>query len=1240
MKNNTLRPAFSYRTWGRTFAASFFGVLLVAQPLAKASDLQIYATGSSGGQKTFIMMLDTSKSMMSFYDDQETGNSRAAQAYDSSDNPVTSNQSCNGVSYGSEGSASTDTRYTTTYSETAPDGTLISYQRGYCTTKKNNEGERYYDRLTRLKDGMFALLNSNDSRLDNVYMGLGHYPIPDFAGQDSAGNGTKSRILVPAARLGAVNSAQRIKLKRAIAGLEAWGQTPMAHAYAEAAAYLLGTSTSGSDSGFSSSASDTKTADLTSYASPLPTTARSCHAQGIYLMTDGAPDQTSPEQAQAIMKQALGTSGTAFNCPQDNTLTGNSTSGWSCIGGFSRALFNATSNPKQRSIVTAMAGFNGGFSYLQSGDQQNSCRLGSRSQADRTSNDACSPGTGSYPNPASGYGNGGFFAVLTKDQIKESVVSFVTNLSTSAPEPLATGAISVPADDLAPNGLQSFGYLRMLEPDPASQFLIWKGNLKKYYILNGALAESTSTGADLVFDNIGGFNTNTKDIWNSTGNDDGGLIDRGGAYSQVPMPTTAPTSAIRPLFTNVASVSNGVLQPITATNTSLLKVPALPASYTDLNAAVRTQFDASLGQAVLKDFPLLVKLKLLNYLGYDLPLNSTALPATLTSPSSPFLAMGGIVHSFPVQLTYSGTLDSSGQLTSTRTQSVLYGSMEGGLHIVNASTGVEQMVFVPAEILNADISRALRKGESGTVFSHGVDGPWVADPAYKFVSGTAATNSAPATSSTVTARQMNIYGGLRMGGSSYYGLDVLNPSAPKLLFKVDPNQNGFSRMGQSWSKPVLANVRYNGVIKRVMIVGGGYDTCYENPRFVLNAANQGNDLNGQSCSNKPLAQGNAIYIIDAKTGALVWSATYNSNATDGKQYMKHSIVSRISTLDRDADGLVDHLYFGDLGGQVFRADLNNNQTQTNGTYSAFGVRVTRLADLAYLPDATGTTATQITNGDNPRFYEAPTVTIHDQGSNTFILVGLASGDRSTPLDVAPAAGSRGNATPATPLTGRPVNNVYGIIDRDFIKADLISNSSATLTTIDKTLTNLQKNPQTLTSGTAIVQTFFPTTGTGKDGWYRSLSSLSSGVEKADGTFRKPGGLKAVEEPIAITGNLVIPVYDPEGTGSSGGDSCQPRVIGETDRQRYCLPFGACLTSALAIDTTAEAQTGFKLSDLNGNANMIGTGIRGVSLAPSNSTSGTTSANSCGNLTLMGNTQGSGSWQCTRKLVSTRWYERF
>jgi type IV pilus assembly protein PilY1 len=115
--------------------------------------------------------------------------------------------------------------------------------------------------------------------------------------------------------------------------------------------------------------------------------------------------------------------------------------------------------------------------------------------------------------------------------------------------------------------------------------------------------------------------------------------------------------------------------------------------------------------------------------------------------------------------------------------------------------------------------------------------------------------------------------------------------------------------------------------------------------------------------------------------------------------MKHSIVSRISAIDRDGDGLTDHLYFGDLGGQVFRADLNN----TIGTSTAnFGKRVVRLANLA-----TTDTGAALTLGKNPRFYEAPTVTIHRQDAYTFMLVGVASGNRSTPLDVYPTVGRDG-----------------------------------------------------------------------------------------------------------------------------------------------------------------------------------------------------------------------------------------
>ncbi|MGM7372152.1 pilus assembly protein PilY, partial [Acinetobacter baumannii] len=237
----------------------------------------------------------------------------------------------------------------------------------------------------------------------------------------------------------------------------------------------------------------------------------------------------------------------------------------------------------------------------------------------------------------------------------------------------------------------------------------------------------------------------------------------------------------------------------------------------------------------------------------------------------------------------------------------------------------------------------------------------------------------------------------------------------------------------------------------------------------------------------------------------------------------------------------------------------NNQTKTNSTYSSFGVRVVRLANLA-TNDSTYDGTNDYTGGNAPRFYEPPTVTIHDYGIHTFITVGIASGDRSTPLDVYPLTGREG-MTPASALSGRPVNNVYGIIDRDFVKKNLMSLTDNQLETKDITRTGLRKNPQILRTGeTRVAQIFFPTTGVGKGGWYRSLSSTSDGTEKANNSFRIKGGLKAFEEPMAITGNLIILVYDPQGTGIVAADPCLPRVVGETDRQTYCLPFGACLNS--------------------------------------------------------------------------------
>lgn len=1007
------------------------------------------------------------------------------------------------------------------------------------------------------------------------------------------------------------------------------------------------------DSGFADSVESSKSG--TNYISPLPAAADrvSCDGQGVYILSDGEANRSSTARSTAIMSAALGSSGTGFSCPSSGGLTNlapDGESAWHCMGEFAKKLFDRTTNPAGVSIQTAFVGFGNDFNAMAQPHVQQACKLSSRTQADRNGNDTCSPGQPTTHALASpGYGNGGFFTTQSAQGVTASVIAFINNLGAAPLAPLTTGAISVPSDALSPSGFQPYGYLRALAPDPQGGKLVWAGNLKRYKVLTSgtnAGAFGAADGSTLVYNTDGSFRSGTKDLWNSIAvynnksYNDGGIIGLGGAYSRLPMPISGQTEnltvsppqyefkaepdALRKLYTDVSATGGATLAGA-GNGANLLRIPEGPLPATGVPAYVLGKFG---NQTTLQDMPLLAKQKLLNYLGYSVPLDATAtaLPTTLALSPAPHVAMGGSIHSFPVQLTYSGTLDASGNLTSTRSQSILYGTMEGGLHIVDSETGKEQMVFVPAELLrNSVASKALVKGEADiNAPQAGLDGAWVADSLY-----TAQKSSSPSTDSVVKARKMNVYGGLRMGGESYYGLDVLDPDTPKFLFRVGRDQSDFSRMGQSWSKPVLANIRHNNVIKRVMIVGGGYDQCYENPRFSLGSTVANTDFPDTTCNNKSEAQGNAVYVIDADTGARLWWAS-STGASTNNANMTHSIVSRISTIDRDSDGLVDHLYFGDLGGQVFRADLNN----TAGTTTAnFGKRVVRLANLA-----TTTAGAALADGKNPRFYEAPTVTIHDQGATTFMLIGLASGNRSTPLDVTPTIG-RDGMLPTTALSDRLVNNVYGVIDRDFIKRDLIT-GTPTLSTQNVDLQTMQINPQLLAGN--VPDVFIGASAT-KNGWYRSLSSNSLGVERTANGFRVAGGMKAFEEPIALTGNLIVPVYDPQGTGIAPQNPCLPRVVGETNRQRYCLPFGACLTTTGTVNTTADADTGFQTKTTGCptgvsecNDKTLGGGIVGITPAPiEDSTSG-----SCPDFTIAGNSAGSGRWQCIPTINPTRWYEKW
>ncbi len=998
-------------------------------------------------------------------------------------------------------------------------------------------------------------------------------------------------------------------------------------------------------------------------------------------------------------------------------------SAWECMGSFAQALNNSNSlasDQKKYSLQTSLVAFGSQFQGLEPGvvppflteevngkpnpndvfqtyhDNINFCSLASRPSGDKCSDIIPGPSTG---NPKGGYGGGGFYVATTPAQVTTSVQRFIQTLSSSKVIPLTTGSASIPVDSLNQNGFQPYAYFRALSPNPGNRnAMSWDGNIKKYAVnSSGIVVDATG---QFVFQNSGalvGVNTSTgaitpstKDLWNASSLADGGLVvdsviggvsyPASGTLNKIPMPTSATSPRkLRHLFTDLDTTGKDLME--AGTNQSLLKIPSEGTVLTE--AKILELFKGTVPYnavsvpvtATTNLIKPATQIQLLNFLGYNLPFD-TALPATaaaLTNSIASTSYLGGSLHSQPVSVTYSGSLDSDGNLLPNRTQSLLYGSMDGGIHLVDDSTdsdgvslttgGVEQMVFVPNEILTNQVAaQALKGGAENSlplsstplpgqhtvlapVPSQGADGHWVADASYK-------TTNTSSGGGTISASQMNVYGGLRMGGSGFYGLDILSCAkgstcAPKLLFKISPATGApFNTMGQSWSRPVLTNIRLANKITRVMIVGGGYDLCYENPRFKVGETEPvGSYLPG--CSGITRAAGNSVYVVNAKTGAPIWTFTNDcgsNNKCTANSNMVDSIVSPVGIIDRDNDGLTDLLYFADLGGKLYRADLNNTYATTAAN---LGVRVTMLANLA-----TTSAGAAVTAGDAPRFYEQPNITFFKQGSKSFYLVNVASGDRSNPLDILPAQ-SGGNISP---LPTRPVNNVYGIIDSDSTVSNLIISNGVALTTKDLNLSHLLRNPQTNGSigGTlysGVVSSLFLPAGGTHHGWYRSLSANNDGTEPTVATYtggvlssgsKTLGGKKAFEKPLAIEGYLIVSVYDPEGTSVPSPSSCSPRVIGQTDSETFCLPYGVCLTSTGKVNTTLEVNTGSVANPLT-SGTLMGPGIRGVTLVSPSACVGTAcpkpTKTNCSSLDITNNQITLGSFSCETKLIPTRWYEK-
>ncbi|NCP64500.1 MAG: pilus assembly protein PilY [Paraglaciecola sp.] len=291
--------------------------------------------------------------------------------------------------------------------------------------------------------------------------------------------------------------------------------------------------------------------------------------------------------------------------------------------------------------------------------------------------------------------------------------------------------------------------------------------------------------------------------------------------------------------------------------------------------------------------------------------------------------MGDPIHSQPVIVNYSAT-DSA----------VLVATNQGFLHSFDPETGAENFAITPKELLGNlyDFYR------DSSTFSHiyGLDGDMVL---------------------RTTSTSKYLYVGMRRGGQNYYAFDITNKTAPSLLFKITGGVGDFAKLGQTWSKPTFTKINVGGSVRSVLIFGGGYDADQDAKQY-------------RSADNI----GNAVFIVDAQTGALIWSAS-NADANLNLDTMTYSIPARISVIDRENDGVADHMYVADMGGQLFRLDIHN------------GASLSDLVTGGLMADFGGSSAE-----DNRRFYYGPDVSEISLGTDHYYAVALGSGYRAHPLN--------------------------------------------------------------------------------------------------------------------------------------------------------------------------------------------------------------------------------------------------
>lgn len=319
--------------------------------------------------------------------------------------------------------------------------------------------------------------------------------------------------------------------------------------------------------------------------------------------------------------------------------------------------------------------------------------------------------------------------------------------------------------------------------------------------------------------------------------------------------------------------------------------------------------------------------------------------------------LGDILHSQPLVLNYGARGSFTESVPDLR---LLVGSNSGFVHLFGNSDGQEDWAFFPKEL--ASILPLRRRNAQSNAHVYGMD---LTPVSYIY------DHNNDGTLDSAAGDKVWAFLGMRRGGKAYYALDLSNPDTPTFKWSIDKNTSGFGELGQTWSKPVVTKIPGyrdgDGVLKPVLIFGAGYDT--------------GKDASGVGSAD---SEGRGVYIVDAATGALIWSVTpaLNSATNLSEPGLLHSVPGGLTVLDSNADEITDRIYFGDTGGNLWRIDLPGNALPSS---SQDTWQINKLGAFNGASTAT-----------DRRFFNAPDVVRIRLDGKAVDAVLIGTGDRTNP----------------------------------------------------------------------------------------------------------------------------------------------------------------------------------------------------------------------------------------------------